>query len=140
MNKTQIAEQFRKALQMFCQTLTNEEAMEIATIYPSWETNKKYTINTIVSYGLNSVKDPQLYRCVQEHTSQETWTPDISFSLWSVIGLAPDAIPIWSQPIGAHDAYNIGDKVHYPNAEGPIYISNIDSNIWEPGVYGWELM
>jgi hypothetical protein len=42
MNKLQVAEQFRKALQMFAQSLTNEEAMEVATIYPKYEVGKTY--------------------------------------------------------------------------------------------------
>ncbi len=139
MNKAQAAEQLRRALQMFCQTLTDDEAMEVATVYPVWETDKSYAVGVMVTYGENAVGDPQLYRCVQAHTSQDTWMPDVSSSLWSPIGLAPDDIPIWSQPTGAHDAYNINDRVHYPDASGSIYISIVDANIWEPGVYGWSL-
>ena len=29
---------------------------------------------------------------------------------------------------------------HYPDKDGPVYISVMDNNIWEPGVYGWELV
>ena len=49
-----------------------------------------------------------------------------------------DGIPVWSQPTGAQDAYKMGDKVHYPDADGPVYESTADDNVWEPGVYGWE--
>ncbi len=42
--------------------------------------------------------------------------------------------PAWSQPIGAHDAYNSGDKVSH---NGKHWTSNVDANVWEPGVYGW---
>ena len=140
MNKYQAAEQFRRALQMFCQTLDDEQAMEIATVYPEWAVNTVYTIGTMVTYGENEVGDPQLYRCVQAHTSQVNWTPDKTPALWSAIGLAPDDVPIWSQPTGAHDAYNKGDRVHYPDADSPIYVSLIDGNIYPPDVYpaGWE--
>lgn len=47
-------------------------------------------------------------------------------------------IPVWRQPTGAQDAYHLGDKVHYPDAEGPVYISTVDDNVWTPGVYGWD--
>ena len=140
MNKLQAAEQLRKALQIFAQTLTDDEAMEIATVYPAWAFNTDYKVDELVTYGENAVGDPQLYRCVQAHKSQADWTPDIAVSLWTAIGLAPDNIPIWSQPTGAHDAYNKGDKVHYPGKNDPVYESIIDGNIYSPEAYpqGWK--
>ena len=140
MTREQAAEQLRKALQMYCQTLTDEQAMEVATVYPAWAAGIAYKAQEMVTYGVNEVGDPQLYRCAQAHTSQDDWTPDKTPALWVAIGLAPDQVPVWSQPTGAHDAYNTGDRVHYPGADGPIYKSLIDGNIWAPDVYpaGWE--
>lgn len=137
MTKQQAAEQFRRALQMFAETLTDEQAMEIATIYPVWGAGKKYEANEVVAYGENEVGDPQLYRCLMAHTSQSDWMPDTAPSLWKAIGIAGDGVPVWSQPTGSSDAYNAGDRVHYPDADGPIYVSNIDGNVWSPDVYGW---
>lgn len=137
----QIAEQRIAALQMFAQTLPDEQAMEISTVYPEWKTDVAYSVGTFVTYGVNGVGDPQLYKCVQGHTSQGNWTPDVTPALWVAIGLAPDEIPVWSQPTGAHDAYNTGDMVHYPEAESPIYESLIDGNVWSPDAYpsGWKM-
>lgn len=142
MNKLQCAEQLRKALQMFAQSLSDDEAMEVATVFPVWQNNTAYKIDEMVTFGENEVGDPQLYRCVQAHTSQADWTPDVTPSLWSAIGLAPDMIPVWSQPTGAHDAYNIGDRVHYPTKDDPVYESTIDGNIWSPEAYpqGWVIV
>ena len=142
MNKLQCAEQLRKALQMFAQILSDDEAMEVATVFPAWQTSTAYKLNEMVTFGENEVGDPQLYRCVLAHISQSNWTPDITPALWTPIGLAPDNIPIWSQPTGAHDAYNTGDKVHYPDKDGPVYQSLIDGNIYSPEAYpaGWELV
>lgn len=42
--------------------------------------------------------------------------------------------PEWVQPTGAHDAYSKSSKVSY---SGGKWISNIDSNVWAPGVTGW---
>lgn len=111
MNKLQVAEQFRKALQMFAASLDDERAMEVATIYDQWEIGKNYTIGEFVTYGTNGVGDPQLYKVVQAHTSQADWTPDAVASLYVAIGLDKDGYPIWSKPTGAHDAYNTGDIV-----------------------------
>lgn len=57
----QAAEQFRKALQMFAASLTDEQAMEVATIYDPWGEGKTYAVGDFITYGENSVGDPQLY-------------------------------------------------------------------------------
>ena len=138
MNKLQAAEQFRKALQMFAASLTDEQAMEVATIYDPWAVGKIYSVGDFVTYGENSVGDPQLYKVVQAHTSQSDWTPEAVPSLFDAIGLDDSGYPVWSQPTGAHDAYNTGDIVNY---NGTLYRSLIDGNAYSPDVYpiGWEI-
>ena len=136
-NMEQASEQIRKALQIFAQTLTDEQAMEIATVYPAYEVGRAYTTDEMFTYGINDVGDPQLYRVVQAHTSQSDWTPDATPALYAPIGLNPQGYPKWSRPTGAHDAYNIGDIVDY---NGTLYKSLIDGNVWSPEEYpvGWE--
>lgn len=138
MNKAQMMEQFRKAVQLFAASLDDEKALEIATIYDEWQAGKAYTVGEFVRYGENSTGDPQLYKVVQAHTSQADWTPDITASLYDAIGLDESGYPIWSQPTGAHDAYNTGDIVDY---KGVLYISLIDGNTYSPEAYpaGWEV-
>ena len=139
MNRLQAAEQLRRALQMFAATLTEEQALEIATVYPAWEAGKPYAVWDIISYGTNSVGDPQLYKVVQAHTSQADWTPGAGTeSLYDAFGLDESGYPVWSQPSGAHDAYNTGDIVNY---NGTLYQSLIDGNTWSPEAYpqGWEV-
>ena len=138
MNKIQAAEQLRRALQMFAQTLTDEEAMEIATVYPAYVVDKAYKADEMFAYGENAVGDPQLYRVVQEHTSQEDWTPDATPALYTPIGLNDEGYPVWAQPTGGHDAYNKGDIVDY---NGTLYTSLIDGNTYSPDAYpaGWEV-
>lgn len=138
MNKLQAAEQFRKALQMFAASLSDEQAMEVATIYDAWAVGKPYAVGEFVTYGKNSVGDPQLYKVVQAHTSQADWTPDATASLYVAIGLDDNGYPVWSQPTGAHDAYNTGDIVDY---NGTLYESIIDGNVYAPDAYpaGWKV-
>lgn len=139
MNKLQLAEQFRKALQLFAQSLDDEKAMEVATVFPLYEVGKAYVIDEKFIYGTNEVGDPQLYRVVQDHTSQVDWTPDTTPSLYDAIGLNKEGYPIWSKPVGSHDSYNIGDIVDY---EGTLYRSLIDGNVYSPIEYptGWEVV
>ena len=138
MNRMQVAEQFRKALQMFAASLDDEKAMEVATVYDLWEVGKAYAVGEFVTYGTNSVGDPQLYKVVQAHTSQADWTPDVVPSLFAAVGLDERGYPVWSQPTGAHDAYNKGDIVDY---NGTLYQSLTDGNIYPPEAYpaGWEV-
>ena len=84
-------------------------------------------------------EDGKLYRCVQAHASQDGWEPDKTPALWTEVA-KPGEIPVWRQPTGAQDAYNKGDKVHYPTADDPVYVSTIDANVWSPDDYpqGWE--
>lgn len=130
MNKLQIAEQFRRALQMFAASLDDERAMEVATIYDPWVFDKKYVKGDFFTYGTNSVGDPQLYKVNQDHISQADWLPDQTPSLYTPIGLDDNGYPIWSQPTGAHDAYNTGDVV---DKDGTLYESLIDGNCTVPG-------
>lgn len=138
MNKLQAAEQFRKALQMFAASLSDQQAMEVATIYDPWVVDKFYSSGSFVTYGVNGVGDPQLYKVVQPHTAQFDWTPDVAKSLYVAIGLDEQGYPVWSQPTGAHDAYNIGDVVDY---NGTLYESTIDGNVYAPDAYpaGWRV-
>lgn len=139
MNRLQAAEQLRRALQMYANTLTEEQALEIASVYPAWEAERAYAVGDIISYGTNSLGDPQLYKVVQAHTSQAEWLPGQGTdSLYDAIGLTDSGYPVWSQPSGAHDAYNKGDIVDY---NGTLYRSLIDGNTWSPEAYpdAWEV-
>ena len=106
-----------------------EQTMNEA-IYPAWDGNGySYFAGEKVSY-----KD-KYYRCIQPHTSQADWTPDTAVSLWVNISDPAEEWPEWVQPTGAQDAYAKGDKVSH---NGKHWISNVDDNVWEPGVYGWS--
>jgi hypothetical protein len=61
----------------------------------------------------------------------------VAVSLYKAIGLDNAGHPVWSQPTGAHDAYNTGDIVNY---NGVLYRSRIDGNAYSPEAYpqGWE--
>ena len=64
-------------------------------------------------------------------SSLEYSAMDKTAETWNATGA--DEWPDWVQPKGAHDAYSKGSKVNHKNKH---WISNIDSNVWEPGVTG----
>lgn len=119
------ARQLRSMIEKASLSLTDEDALQAVELYPAWVTGTAYTVDERIRY--NST----LYRCVQAHTSQADWTPDATPALWTVVSL--DEWPEWVQPTGAQDAYAKGDKVSHNEKH---WISEVDGNVWEPGIYG----
>lgn len=125
-------------------------ASENAEMFLPWETNTAYKIGDLRTYprekeiqteeGENiAITKNILYKCLQAHTSQDDWTPDITVSLWKCLSITESGIPEWSQPISSSDAYMTGDEVIY---NGIHYKSLIDNNVWSPEAYpqGWEVV
>lgn len=114
-------------------TLDEVTASEHMDVFATWQPGVAYSVGSLRTYGEGG--NVKLYKCVQAHTSQADWTPDVTASLWAVAGDPTEEWPAWSQPIGAHDAYDVGDKVSHG---GQRWVSTVDGNVWEPGVYGWQ--
>ena len=123
------AKQLRKLIEGLAVTLDDETALTGIELFSKWQSGKSYSVGDRVQY--NSI----LYRCVQVHTSQNDWTPDVTPALWVIVSI--EEFPEWVQPTGAHDSYNKGDKVSY---NGKHYVCTVDSNVYAPGVYGWDLL
>lgn len=68
--------------------------------------------------------------------SRETWSPDVSPSLWAKVLVEDGEILPWEQP-DSTNTYSKGDKVTH---NGQVWISDMDGNVWEPGVYGWSVV
>lgn len=126
----------REAMDVAGATLSEEQALVCVWLYKPWEIGKNYPVGEFLLYGVNGVGDPQLYKVAQAHTSQVDWPPDKTPALYVAIGLDDSGYPVWSQPTGAHDAYNKGDIVDY---NGVLHESLIDGNVYSPEAYpaGW---
>lgn len=109
-------------------TLDTVTASEHAELFTEWAYPIAYTVGQLRRHN------GKLYKCVQAHTSQADWTPDTAASLWSVAADPAEEWPAWSQPVGAHDTYAKGDKVSH---NGKHWMSDVDGNVWEPGVSQW---
>ena len=125
-----LARKLRPFIEKAAISLSDEDALEAVDLFPIWRQNVSYKIDERVKH--NSI----LYRCLQAHTSQASWTPDTAASLWAKV-LIPDAnvIPEWEQPESTNP-YMKGDKVMF---NGVVYESLIDNNIWSPAAFpqGW---
>ena len=109
--------------------LTDEQALQVTTLYPLWDATKTYAVGDRVRYAGN------LYRCLQPHTAQETWNPADAPSLWAKVLTDPSGeILPWVQP-DSTNPYAKGDKVTH---NGKTWESLVDNNVWEPGAVGTE--
>lgn len=122
------ARRLRPLIEKAVQSLDDVEALEAVTLYPHWAAGVSYTAWQRVQHkGI-------LYTVLQDHVSQVVWEPGAAPSLFAKV-LIPDdgTIPEWEQPESTNP-YSKGDKVRH---QGKIWISDLDNNVWEPGVYGW---
>lgn len=120
-------------------------ASENADMFAEWQTNINYKVGDIRAYTVETTEEEMivanklLYKCLQDHTSQEDWAPNKTPSLWKCLTITENGIAEWSQPISSADAYMTGDEVMY---NGVHYRSTIDNNVWSPEAYpqGWEVV
>lgn len=123
------ARKIREVMEGLAATLEDDIAYEVPEMFPRW-TIKDYAVGDRVRY------DDKLWKCLIAHTSQDSWLPNISPSLWVEVA-EPGTIPEWKQPVGSTDSYMTGDKVRHNDF---VWVSDVDYNIWEPGVYGWSIV
>lgn len=122
------AEAILAALVTLRESAADEQALSVPVLYPSWRFGVDYAVGTRVRYN------GTLYRVLQAHSSQESWTPEAAPSLFARVLIPdPDTVPDWVQP-DSTNAYSKGDRVRH---NGKTWTSDIDGNIWEPGQYGW---
>ena len=127
MNIVDKARMLRMRIEQFSAELTDEEGLQFVDLFPLWQSENSYTVGDRIKYH------DILYKCVQAHTSQSTWTPDVTPALWTRVSI--EEYPEWVQPTGSQDAYMKGDKVSH---NGKHWVSTVDNNVWQPSVYGWD--
>lgn len=123
------AYKYRMSIVQASESLPDETASTVPDLFPVWETDTPYAVGDRRRYG------EVLYKCIIAHTSQSDWTPDVAVSLWVRTDDPGEEWPEWVQPIGAQDAYANGAKVSHNDKH---WVSTVDNNVWEPGVYGWD--
>ncbi len=115
--------QLRKLIEQTSASLTDSEALTGIELFPKWSGSTSYQAGDRVRY------DDVLYKCLQNHDAQPTWTPTDAPSLWAEVLIPdPEVIPEWKQP-DSTNPYMKGDKVKH---NGDTWESLIDNNVWEP--------
>ena len=90
----------RDLIEKAMNSLSDEEALIGTTLFPLWIDllTKEYVFTQEdVDAGFRCQYEGKLYKVLQPHTIMETWTPDMSPSLYAVV-LIPDenVIPEWA--------------------------------------------
>lgn len=122
------AKKLRQAILQASKSLPDDVASSVPDLFDDWNPNATYEVGDRCKYN------DTLWKCLTAHIAQESWAPDVSPSLWVRTDNPGEEWPEWVQPVGSTDAYNAGDKVSH---NGSHWTSDIDGNVWEPGVYGW---
>ena len=111
--------------------VTDEMSLQVPNLYPVWKKDVAYKTGERVLYN------DTLYKVLQDHTSQETWTPVDAPSLFAQVLIPNENVtPEWVQP-DSTNAYKSGDKVLF---NGQVYVSTVDNNVWSPDAYGWQIV
>ena len=124
----QVMQAVKKLLSTEAAELSDEDALSVAALYPTWVSK----LGEQVLAGERLWYDGKLYKAIQPHIPQEDWTPDITPALYTEVSI--EEWPEWKQPLGSEDAYHKDDKVSHNDKH---WVSDVDGNVWEPGVYGW---
>ena len=122
------ARRLRARIEQASVSLPDADALDAVELFPQWKVDHDYAVG-------NRVQDEgTLYKCLQAHTSQASWKPADSPSLWVRVDDPSIEWPEWVQPQGSTDAYEQGAKVSH---NGKHWVSDVDGNVWEPGVAMW---
>lgn len=126
-----------KEAQEKAQTFEDADALDNQSLFPFWEVGLEVKEKEKYQH-LNAENEVVLYKVLdgKSHTTQSDWQPKDTPSLWLRVGYEGEILD-WVQPTGAHDAYQIGDKVKFG---GSTYESVIANNTWSPTAYpaGWK--
>lgn len=122
----QVMEAVKKMLASSAADLSDEEALEVAALYPTWSS----MIGKEVKAGERYWYDDNLYKVIQPHTVQEDWTPDSVPALFTVVSL--EEWPEIPEVITAESPWMKGDKGTW---KGKHYICQMDNCVWNPDTY-----
>lgn len=101
--------------------IAEEMALNYVVLYPSWKIGKDLSVGDRVKY------EDKLYKVVQAHTTQESWIPDLTPSLFEPIDVINEgtlANPI----IAAAGMCYFKDKYYLDETNGKIYLCTRDDS------------
>ena len=136
-NRMQEVEKKEESLTKVAKVVANQVtddavALQIQEFYDEWQVDIAVVVGQYIRH------EDVLYKVLTAHTTQANWTPSIATSLFAKVLVDPtgETVLEWEQPDSTNPYMN-GDNVIF---EGNTYVSTVDNNVWQPNVYGWELI
>ena len=77
---------YRKAIVKGAKSLSDEDAVTVPLFYDAWEENHEYEKDDRITYGTGEHGEPILWKVREKHTSQATWTPDVTPVYYTQVG------------------------------------------------------
>ena len=106
-------------------TLSDGKAVQYTEMYPYWKSGIAVKVGERYQY------EGKLYKVVQEHTTSETWKPDITPALFTVIDVMHAGTLTDPIPASANMEYIKGK---YYTQDGTIYLMNREGMNYGEGV------
>ena len=122
------------ALYVNATAITNIQLSDVRDLIEDFVAGAEYEKGWIRRY------DGAYYRMAQDisSTTSTTYQPGTGTeSLYTLIDLAPDGIRVWHMPTDATNSFSMGEKAHYPDADGAVYVSKREGNTSEPTKDEW---
>ena len=94
--------------------ITNEELLRVAPALEGrlWQPGIAVSVGDVYTFGA------LLWKCVQAHTTQGDWSPDLTPALWHKVEIVSQSeTRVWSAAV----EYAVGDMVAYPDTNGTRY-------------------
>lgn len=130
MDRINRARELRRMIEHNAHGMEPARMAEYPELFPEWQGDGRLCeAGKILRY------EGELFKVLLTHATQPEWTPLDAPSLFAKLLTDPtgESILPWVQP-DSTNPYAQGDKVTHG---GKTWESEIDGNVWEPGVYGW---
>lgn len=116
---------------------TDTQVAEYSTLLPDWiEEGHQYKQRDSFQWNRKA------WIVSQDLTSSKVYPPDSSEALYYEVVIAPDGVIVYRTCHGDYDSVRLGERCHYPDANGPVYESLVDKNAYSPDVRpdDWKLV
>lgn len=112
--------------------IDDNTALQHKGLFEVWRAGAECAVGSMRQHG------EKLYKCLQAHTSQDNWTPDVTPALWVEIA-APNEYREIKDNMLPTEAFALGEIGWYQSKDN-LWKSLIDANNYTPESYpaGWE--
>ena len=101
--------------------LTDDVALEYIALYPDWEIGKELSVGERIEH------EGKLYKVITAHTTQSTWTPDVTPTLFEPIDVINEGT-LNNPIIAAAGMTYFKDKYYLDETDGKVYLCTRDDS------------